>query len=412
MGALLRNLATSIEWRLDRGEQWFIGRAIDAAVTLVDNAVARRHARIEFREGGWHVRDLLSSSGTWLNGVRVRDTVELRQGDVLALGRTLLWFESDGRAPALADPDAPALNTDRRERIALPHAFASLMTLFRAPALDVDGALIAARAGEALIRFAPDAEKRDELLSAFKEGLSAPWPVLRAISAHGVAAVGGADALRAAESAAVLVLVDHDDELVRDAALHAIAAIDPLGAATRLHAHAVAALRNDAHRHVASRRAADLVATGNDDLLRALSERSIAVAIDGAEGHSRANAAAILGELAAFGDGDALRALRTLVTRVDDEGLRVCAIMAIGASRRPEALEAVVPLVDDSSPAIVQAACHALAGTRDAGVAARLRAALAAVPLEDVARRARYRRALEDVTGERRGPDPAAWLTR
>lgn len=410
MGALLRHLANSTEWRLDRGERWIIGRSAECAVTLIDDATARRHAAIEFREGGWHLSDWGSTNGTWLNGVSVRQT-EVRQGDVIAIGRTLLWFETDGRAPAMGDAAAAAVSgADRREKITLPHAFPSLMTLFRAPALDVDGALIAARAGEALIRFAPDALKRDELLAAFKDGLGAQWPVLRAISAHGVAAVGAADSLRAAESAAVLALVDHDVSLVRDAALHAAAALDPLGAATRLHAHAVAALDPRVSRNTAADRAADLVRTGNEDLLRALCERAVAVAIDGSAGASRVNAAAVLGALSAAGDPLAFRTLRALVSRESDEGLRVCAIRAIGASRRTEALEALVPLVDDPSPAIVVAACSVLEGTRDERVVERLLAALAGVPVEDVQRRARYRRALEDVTGERRGPDPSAWI--
>jgi len=40
----------------------------------------------------------------------------------------------------------------------------------------------------------------------------------------------------------------------------------------------------------------------------------------------------------------------------------------------------------------------------------RLVATLCSIPPSDLERRARYRRALEDVTGERRGPDPESWL--
>ncbi len=66
-----------------------IGCAPDNAIALSDRAVSRHHCRLEPSLGGVSVRDLGSTNGTWVDGLRIRQQ-PLRAGAVLRIGRTEL----------------------------------------------------------------------------------------------------------------------------------------------------------------------------------------------------------------------------------------------------------------------------------------------------------------------------------
>jgi hypothetical protein len=70
-----------------------IGRDPSNGLNLDDNDVSRNHAVIEPIPGGWMVRDLNSTNGVALNGVRIKDTAALNAGDVLQMGRIRLRLE-------------------------------------------------------------------------------------------------------------------------------------------------------------------------------------------------------------------------------------------------------------------------------------------------------------------------------
>ena len=63
-----------------------IGRAPDCDCHLVEPSVSRRHAQLRRVDETWLLRDLGSSNGTRLNGVRVTEEIEVRPGDQLSLG--------------------------------------------------------------------------------------------------------------------------------------------------------------------------------------------------------------------------------------------------------------------------------------------------------------------------------------
>jgi pSer/pThr/pTyr-binding forkhead associated (FHA) protein len=65
-----------------------IGRAGDADVVLRDPEASRRHARLESEQGVVYVNDLKSSNGTFLNGRRVSEAIEVRPGDEIDVGST------------------------------------------------------------------------------------------------------------------------------------------------------------------------------------------------------------------------------------------------------------------------------------------------------------------------------------
>jgi hypothetical protein len=63
-----------------------IGRAPDCDCHLTEPSVSRRHAQLRRVDETWLLRDLGSSNGTRLNGIRVIEEIEVRPGDQLSLG--------------------------------------------------------------------------------------------------------------------------------------------------------------------------------------------------------------------------------------------------------------------------------------------------------------------------------------
>ena len=59
---------------------------------LTDNTVSRRHAQLMKKNGTWVLYDLNSANGTYVNGVKVSSTSELKQGDQIKCGSTLIVF--------------------------------------------------------------------------------------------------------------------------------------------------------------------------------------------------------------------------------------------------------------------------------------------------------------------------------
>jgi signal transduction histidine kinase len=59
---------------------------------LTDNTVSRRHAELMPGNDGWILRDLGSSNGTYINGLRVTNRYNLKLGDQIRVGRTLMVY--------------------------------------------------------------------------------------------------------------------------------------------------------------------------------------------------------------------------------------------------------------------------------------------------------------------------------
>jgi pSer/pThr/pTyr-binding forkhead associated (FHA) protein len=65
-----------------------LGRASPADIVLEDVYVSDEHAEILPDDGGWSVRDLGSTNGTFLNGAKIHRPTPLAVGDQLRLGKT------------------------------------------------------------------------------------------------------------------------------------------------------------------------------------------------------------------------------------------------------------------------------------------------------------------------------------
>jgi adenylate cyclase len=75
-------------------EKSTVGRHPNNQITLPDREVSKEHALLErSSDGGYTLKDLNSSNGTFVNGRRVRE-LKLRDGDEIAFGNTRLTFRS------------------------------------------------------------------------------------------------------------------------------------------------------------------------------------------------------------------------------------------------------------------------------------------------------------------------------
>ncbi len=69
-----------------------IGRSDDVDLVVSDVSISRRHAMIVNRLEGFHVSDLGSTNGTFLNKEQVHSAVPLKEGDKLTLGYVTFKF--------------------------------------------------------------------------------------------------------------------------------------------------------------------------------------------------------------------------------------------------------------------------------------------------------------------------------
>ncbi len=67
-----------------------IGRSPDNNLVLSDGFVSSSHAVLDLRDGTWWLTDLDSRNGTWVNGEKISQEVEIRPGDVVAIGQVKL----------------------------------------------------------------------------------------------------------------------------------------------------------------------------------------------------------------------------------------------------------------------------------------------------------------------------------
>jgi DNA-binding NtrC family response regulator len=74
---------TKVEWNVET--YLYAGSDSACGIQLTDDKVEKKHALIELREQGLHIKDLRSQHGVFLNGARVYEA-QLNDGDLLTLG--------------------------------------------------------------------------------------------------------------------------------------------------------------------------------------------------------------------------------------------------------------------------------------------------------------------------------------
>lgn len=71
-----------------------IGRSPKCEVQLQVDNVSRRHVRVSFRNEEYHIEDLGSTNGTYVNGIRVEKCV-LRNHDQVEIGGVKILFKEE-----------------------------------------------------------------------------------------------------------------------------------------------------------------------------------------------------------------------------------------------------------------------------------------------------------------------------
>ncbi|MEM1009830.1 MAG: FHA domain-containing protein, partial [Myxococcota bacterium] len=77
------------EFPLKTHQEVIIGRGAEFDITLVEDMISRKHARITFEDGQVVLEDLGSTNGSFVNGERVRRAV-VQEGDRILLGTSVL----------------------------------------------------------------------------------------------------------------------------------------------------------------------------------------------------------------------------------------------------------------------------------------------------------------------------------
>jgi hypothetical protein len=89
-----------------KGQKWHsekplrIGRMPDYEICVDETSVSRRHAEVTLLDASWVVRDLGSTNGTIVNGIRVGPVgQQLQRGDVFACGEIVIRVDKVEPAP-------------------------------------------------------------------------------------------------------------------------------------------------------------------------------------------------------------------------------------------------------------------------------------------------------------------------
>ena len=61
---------------------------------ITDEFASSHHARFQVAHGLWYVKDLGSTNGTWLNGRRFHAPQQLKKGDKIKIGHTVMTVVS------------------------------------------------------------------------------------------------------------------------------------------------------------------------------------------------------------------------------------------------------------------------------------------------------------------------------
>jgi adenylate cyclase len=119
---LVGRLADGKDAQFVLGDRTTVGRHPNNVIRLADREVSKEHATIERVAGGYLLKDLDSSNGTFVNGRRIRE-MRLREGDEIAFGSSRLTFRlGDSVAPTRP----PAAEVSNRKGVTVVASAASM----------------------------------------------------------------------------------------------------------------------------------------------------------------------------------------------------------------------------------------------------------------------------------------------
>jgi hypothetical protein len=159
-----------------------IGRNHEGELVVLASSVSREHAEVRRADDGWHVRDLGSRNGTFVDGVRVQGRGKLGGRAVVKVGDVALWFLADIEHEPLPPPSmttASAGNALVRYQLATSTVE---LCVVGSSAIDAGGALLS--------RANPSAPWQERSLAPLE------YQLLRALCARSVAETGSPSNVR------------------------------------------------------------------------------------------------------------------------------------------------------------------------------------------------------------------------
>lgn len=74
------------------GSNTSIGRADQNDIVLKDRFISKKHARITKQNGVYFIEDLNSANGTYINGQKIENIIELKDKDLIDVGQVEFLF--------------------------------------------------------------------------------------------------------------------------------------------------------------------------------------------------------------------------------------------------------------------------------------------------------------------------------
>jgi DNA-binding NtrC family response regulator len=102
-----------------------VGTAEGCDLLLTDERVSGRHVEVQPEASGFRVKDLDSTNGTWLEGVRVSE-IEVRAGATIKVGRSFVRVQPAARAIEVSPSSARRFGELVAESLAMREVFAVL----------------------------------------------------------------------------------------------------------------------------------------------------------------------------------------------------------------------------------------------------------------------------------------------
>ncbi len=89
------------------------GRLASLEIVLDDGSVSRRHAEVQRIENGWFVRDLDSTNGTYVNGIRLKGGArQLHARDIVQFGKVAMMVELKEKQEKTNQPDSDPIQIE------------------------------------------------------------------------------------------------------------------------------------------------------------------------------------------------------------------------------------------------------------------------------------------------------------
>lgn len=152
-----------LRFELESGRSYRMGSKEDNDIVLAQRDVSRHHAILRVVEGSFHLTDLSSKNGTFVNGQQITDA-SLRCGDLIGLSSARLVVvetTTDGLRPATdpgsSDDDSPGLAREDTQQFRSETSVEDLVELLEVTAGAVGASAVAAPLTWAVRHFRLDA---------------------------------------------------------------------------------------------------------------------------------------------------------------------------------------------------------------------------------------------------------------